>query len=297
MGENIFDIAVVGGGPAGMTAALYAARQGRNVVLIEKQALGGQALFSDNIENIPGISSISGAEWALNFEEQLNKYNVKILSDTVLSISTGVKRFNIVTTSGMFNAKSIILANGVKHRLPNIPNIENLIGHGVSVCATCDGDFYHDKVVAVIGGGNTAAQDALLLSQNGNKVCILQNLSMLTCEDTLKNRLENDPNTTICYNIHLKSISKVNTKIYLEDETSLWRVDGVFIAIGMAPDNERFSRLVVLDNGGFFGKPIVPGVFTAGDCRRKPYRQITTACADGTIAALDACAFLDRENL
>lgn len=300
----MYDIIIVGAGPAGLTAAVYARRAGKSVLVLEKDTFGGQITFSPKLENYPGFQEISGNELAQKMLEQTLNLGAEIDMDTVTDVVDGEVK-EVIGEAGRYEAKAVIIAAGAHHRRLNLPKEEELIGNGISFCAVCDGAFYKGQHVAVIGGGNTALQEILLLSEVCDKVTVVQNLAFLTGEKKMIQLLEAKENIEVIYNTivtayegedALKAIHLVNTET---NETSRLEVDGIFLAIGTAPENEAFRKVSKLDEWGYIEADErcltgTSGIFVAGDCRTKAYRQIATAVADGAAAALNACRYLDQ---
>lgn len=300
----MYDIIIVGAGPAGLTAAIYAARAEKRVLILEKETFGGQITYSPKVENYPGMISVSGNELAEKFIEQVMNLGIEIELAEVTGVRDNGYEKVVSSTAGEYRAKAVIIASGSKHRHLGVPGEENFIGEGVSFCAVCDGAFYKGKRVAVIGGGNTALQDAVLLSEGCASVTIVQNLETLTGEAKLRQILESRSNvsvicntvvTEVCGGDKITSIKVKNTSNGEESELML---DGVFVAIGQMPENEPFSSVASLNDYGYIvsGEDCLtktPGVFVAGDCRTKAIRQVTTATADGAVAALAACRYID----
>ena len=301
------DIIVVGGGPAGMTAALYGLRNGRSVLVIEKEGFGGQITHSPKVENYPGFASLSGNELADHMMEQIMGQGADIEIATVTGIRDEGSRKVVVTEEGdEFEAGAVVIAVGVKHRMLGLPGEEELVGEGISFCAVCDGDFYTGREVIMVGGGNSALQEAILLSDKCAKVTIVQDMPFLTGEKKLQEILEKRDNVTVYVNQKVaeilqedggfKGIRAVDTK---SGEEKLLTADGMFVAIGLIPENEAFKELADLNDYGYFDADEqcltrTPGVYVAGDCRRKFIRQVTTAAADGAVAALAACRYLNE---
>ncbi|MBR7082395.1 MAG: FAD-dependent oxidoreductase [Clostridia bacterium] len=301
----MYDIIIIGAGPAGLTAAIYAARAEKRVLILEKETFGGQITFSPKVENYPGLGIVSGNELADKFLEQVMSYGVDIELCEVLDVRDIGNVKIVETSSGDFEAKAVIIASGSKHRRLGLDGEEELIGEGVSYCAVCDGAFFKGKAVAVIGGGNTALQDAVLLSELCSRVTIVQNLSFLTGEAKLEKKLCAADNVEFIFDtvvtglVGEKSLYAIKLKNEKTGETSELKVDGMFVAIGQVPENEPFSRVAALDARGYIEaddacKTKTLGVFAAGDCRVKRIRQVTTATADGTIAALGAINYIDE---
>ena len=299
----MYDIIVVGAGPAGLTAALYALRADKKVLVIEKDSFGGQITFSPKVENYPGFQEMSGNEFADRLVDQVISQGADLEVGTVKEIQSGEIK-TVVTEDGEFQSKAVIIATGVKHRMLGLEGETDLVGNGISFCAVCDGAFYKNKTVAVVGGGNSALQEAILLSDTANKVYILQNLEDLTGEAKLREIVRSKNNIEIITSTVVKSLISENgvlTGVVIDkegNEKSL-ALDGMFIAIGLIPENKPFEALARLNEWGYFDTDEscttkTPGVFVAGDCRSKKIRQITTACADGSVAALAACNYIDN---
>ncbi len=299
------DIVIVGGGPAGLTAAIYARRAAKRVLIIEKAAFGGQMTYSPKVENYPGIKSASGNEIADQMLEQATALGAEIEVDTVTGVDfnpDGTK--TVVGESGEYRARAVIIAAGCRHRRMEVDREEDFVGRGISYCAVCDGAFYAGRRVAVIGGGNSALQTALMLSESCERVTVVQKLKTLTGEEKLISQMGDRPNIEIMYGYVVDGIINGDTfeGVVLRDERGgqvELRVDGVFVSIGLVPENEAYKNVAELDEEGYFDsdegcETKTAGVFVAGDCRKKRVRQITTAIADGTVAALAACRYLDE---
>ena len=299
---NIYDIIIIGGGTAGLTAAVYGLRAGKKVLVIEKGTFGGQITSSPKVENIPGFVSVTGN----GFAEKLIEHAMNLGLDVECCEALGIIDEDIKTVKtdeGDFYAKSVIVATGTKHRLLGIEKEEEFIGNGISFCAVCDGAFYEDKTVAVIGGGNSALQEAVLLSETCKKVYIVQNLDFLTGEKKLAEQLEKKENVEIILGVTVKEIVSdkdikgiIITKEATGEETTL-DIDGMFIAVGLIPQNEIFKDTLKLNDWGYVEasedcKTNRDGIFVAGDCRTKRIRQVATAASDGAIAALAACDYI-----
>lgn len=298
----MYDIIIIGGGPAGLTAAIYSRRANKSVLVIEKGSFGGQITYSPKVENIPGFISLTGNEFAEKLVEQSLNLGAEIECAEVTKIIDGDIKTVITYDGEEFTSKSIIIATGAKHRMLGIEKEEKFIGEGISFCAVCDGAFYENKTVAVIGGGNSALQEALLLSDLASKVYVIQNLDYLTGEDKLSEQLKQKENVEIILNNVVESIigedefKGIITKDNSGNTTELY-LDGMFVAIGLIPQNEQFSFLIELDEKGYAisDESCVTksnGIFVAGDCRAKKIRQVLTAASDGAIAALAACDYI-----
>ena len=302
----MYDVIVIGGGPAGLTAALYALRANKSVLIIEKGGFGGQITYSPKVENIPGFISLSGNEFAEKLTEQVMEQGADIEIATVTGVKDNGTNKTVVTDSGDFVGTTVIIATGAKHRLLGLDREEQFVGEGISFCAVCDGAFYKDKTVAVIGGGNSALQEALLLSEGCKKVIMVQNLDRFTGEERLLEQLKAKSNvafiTSAVVNrlIGEKDLEAIEIRHQDSGELSTISIDGMFVAIGLLPQNEPFNNIIALNEYGYadsdeFCLTKTPGVFVAGDCRSKYVRQVTTACADGAVAALAACRYIDGQ--
>lgn len=301
-----YDIVIVGGGPAGLTAAIYGLRAGKTVLVIEKNGFGGQIAFSPKVENIPGTKVISGTEFADHLTDQAMALGADMELEKVVNVEKTADGFTVHTEEGSaFYGKTVILAVGVKHRTLGLPGEEDLIGNGISFCAVCDGAFYAGQEVAMIGGGNSALQEALLLSEVCNKVTVVQNLGGFTGEKKLSDALMQKENVTAYFNTVVAGYETTDgaltgLKLHNDqtgEEFSI-RVDGAFLAVGLMPENDPFARHADLNNWGYFDSKEdcctkTEGLFVAGDCRSKYIRQVVTASADGAIAAMAACRYLD----
>ena len=302
----MYDIIIVGAGPAGLTAAIYARRAEKSVLVIEKSTFGGQITHSPRVENYPGFASASGSEIADKMFEQALGQGAEIELSEVTGIERADGGYKVATTDGEFESKSVIIAAGSKHRMLGVAREEDFVGEGVSYCAVCDGAFYKGKTVAIIGGGNTALQEANLLADGCAKVYVVQNLAFMTGERSLLARLEARDNVEIIYSMVVdellgeSAINGVRIKNPETNESRTIEVDGIFVAIGQIPENEPFASVVKLNSYGYVeaGEDCMPdtelpGIFVAGDCRTKSVRQVTTATADGAVAALAACRYID----
>lgn len=299
------DIIIIGAGPAGMTAALYALRADKSVLLLEKENFGGQITFSPRLENYPTIMEISGSEFANLLLEQVIAHGAEIELAEATEIKDMGDYKTVCTEYGDFDGKTVIIATGSKHRHLGLEGEEELIGSGISFCAVCDGSFFADKCVAVIGGGNTALQEAVMLSDICKKVTVIQNLSFMTGEKRLLSILESKPNVDMIFNTVVSGLESsngelcaINIKNTESNEERRFELDGMFVAIGQAPENEAFRSISALNEYGYIIADEscltdTAGVFVAGDCRTKRVRQVTTASADGAIAALAACRYID----
>lgn len=302
----MYDIIVVGGGPAGMTAALYALRNGKRVLVLEKNGFGGQIAYSPKVENYPGSLQLSGSELAEKMLDQILAQGAEVELEKAVSVEDLGDRKTVRTEEGgAYDCRALILAPGVKHRLLGLPGEEELIGSGISFCAVCDGDFYRDQTVCVAGGGNSALQEAILLADKCRQVILLQDLPEFTGEKRLQELLFRRPNVRARVNVRITGLALEEGQLVgLETEDRITgqpipeACDGLFVAVGLIPENEAFSGLAKLDDFGYFASDescttASPGVFVAGDCRSKRVRQVTTANADGAVAAIAACRYID----
>lgn len=300
----MYDVIIAGAGPAGLTAALYALRADKKVLVIEKETFGGQITYSPKVENYPGFMQMSGNEFAEKLLDQVTEHGADIELADVSGITDNGEYKTVITDNGEFNGKTVIIATGCKHRHLGVEGEDELIGEGISFCAVCDGAFYADRKVGVVGGGNSALVEAMMLSETCAEVVIIQNLPMLTGEAKMINALSKKPNVKMLFNTVVTGFEKEDTLsgVKLHDTATDTHfslpVDGLFVAIGHMPENEPFADVAALDELGYIiaDETCVtktPGVFVAGDCRTKAIRQITTATADGAIAALAACRYID----
>lgn len=302
----MYDIIIIGGGVAGMTAALYGLRNSKKVMLIEGHSIGGQIAESPKVENFPSIKKISGEKLSSDLFEQITDLGVEFEFDNVESIR---KENNTFYVSGEFNTyegKSVIIATGVKHRKLNLPNEDKYVGKGVYFCAICDGPFYAGKEVTLIGDGNTALQYALLLSDICSKVNLVIMFDKFFGDEALVKIVEKRDNINIIRNSKTIELigdeSLTAIKFEKNDKTTfVIENEALFVAIGQIPDNKRFENLVDLDKNGFFdvdesATTKTEGLFVAGDCRKKDVRQVATAISDGANAATKACLYVNKLN-
>ena len=301
----MYDVIVVGGGPAGLTAGLYAARAGKSVLVLEREGVGGQIVFSPMVDNYPALPHISGAELANRLYEQAEEQGAEIASEEVKSCAACPGGFRLTTDLGVREGRSIILATGVRHRALGLAGEAELIGAGISYCAVCDGAFYAGRDVAVVGGGDTALQDALFLADVCHSVTLVHRRDTFRGEAAHLRALEARANVTILRSHTVEGLQTEGgalSALLLRDaktgEEKTLAVSGAFLAVGQQPQNEAFADLVALDEQGYVRAmedtaTSMPGIFAAGDCRCKTVRQLTTAVGDGATAALAACAFAD----
>ena len=296
-------VGIIGGGTAGMTAAIYAVRAGCSAVIFESGMFGGQIVNTSSIENYPGLFQVSGADYAMKLYEQCTALGVSFLFSKVDSAQLTGREKILVSGGKEYQFDAVIIANGAKYRKLGCPGEERLTGHGVSYCATCDGAFYKGKRVCVVGGGNTAVEDALFLSSYCDQVSLIHRRTEFRAHQyTLEAAQKRENirfvlNSTVTEILGQDRVESVTLHNRETGEDSRLEVDGVFLAIGVAPDNEMFRGQLELDEGGYLiaeedCRTSVPGVYVAGDTRSKPLRQLVTAAADGAAAAVSAAAYL-----
>ncbi len=299
----MYDIGIIGGGTAGMTAAIYGQRAGKRTVVLEGMNFGGQIASTHKVENYPGIASVSGSEFSINLLDQAMGLGAETAMEKVTGIRPGDGGQIIETTGKEYPCRTVILATGVTHRHLGVEKEERFIGAGVSYCATCDGAFFRGQDVAVVGGGNTALQDAEFLSNYCRKVYLIHRRDEFRGDSSMVEVLKGKDNVEFVLSATVKGILGdtvvegliLNNKKTGEDFNLI--VAGVFVAIGQIPQNEIFAEYIKLDHAGFIlaSEDCLtsrPGVFAAGDCRTKEVRQLTTAAADGAVAALAASKYL-----
>ena len=298
----MYDIIVIGGGMAGMSACLYALRNGKKTLLIEGSSIGGQIAQSPKVENYPTKMQISGEQLSEEVFEQITALGVDFECDNISNIEKIDNVFHVKGEFGEYQGYSVIIANGVKHRKLRLENEDKLIGHGVYYCAICDGPFYKDKEVTLVGDGNTALQYALLLSDICSKVNLVIMFDKFFGDQALVDLVENKPNINIIRNsktVELKGDSELNSIVFEKSDKTQFEISKtpLFVAIGQIPDNKKFENLADLDEFGYFDsdettKTKTEGLFVAGDTRKKSVRQVTTAMCDGAISATQACNYL-----
>lgn len=304
----MYDIIIIGAGPAGMTAAIYACQARKKVLLLEKEAFGGQILKADKVKNYPGYEEISGFDYSNKLYSQVKKLNPDIKFEEVISIIDNKSNKEVITTKGNYISKSIIIATGAESRKLGINNEDRLLGKGISYCATCDGMFFKDKIVAITGGGNNAIDEAIYLSNIVEKLYVIYRRKEFRIEATNLNELKEKDNVEFIMDsniIDIKGEEKLESITILNNtskEESSLAINGLFIAIGHIPVSSICNNLIELDEKGYIisdetCKTNIEGIFVAGDIRIKDIRQLTTACSDGTIAALQACKYLSNQKI
>ena len=303
----MLDVMIIGGGPAGMTAGLYASRMGLKAAIFEKLFVGGQASTTNIIENYPGFAhGIGGPELMMEFQQQAEQAGCEVRYDDVLQLELDGDIKTAKTASGDIQARTVILCMGAQARKLGVPGEDRLRGRGVSYCATCDGAFYRGKRVAVVGGGNTAAEDALYLSQLCERVYLIHRRDSLRADAALAGRIKEKSNIEIIWDSVvtqlngadiLETVALHNVKTGLDTTVA---VSGVFVAVGQVPGSELVRGKVDLDPAGYIiagedTQTSLPGVYAAGDIRTKPLRQVVTAAADGAVAAAAAGKYLQMK--
>ena len=302
------DIIVVGAGPAGLTAAMYAARAGKRVLVLEGDAPGGQINFSPLVENYPGVPSVPGIKLAEDLLRQAEDLGVELEYETVTDFQTRGPGFQVITDCAVRECRALILAAGVRHRSLGLPGEEELVGQGISYCAVCDGPFYPGRPVAVVGGGDTALQDALFLAGTCSQVTLIHRRDRFRGEQRLVDQVERRENIRCWMDSTVEELLTRDgrlTGLRVRDgaagEERELDVDALFVAVGQEPRNRALTDLLLLDEGGYVMagedcKASLPGVFAAGDCRGKAVRQLTTAVGDGAVAGLAACRWVDERQ-
>ena len=297
------DIIIIGGGIAGLTAAVYCLRSGKSVLLFEKKAYGGQISQSHAVENYPGFKNVSGAELSMTLHAQAKDFGCEFRNENVTKVTDGNTK-KVITNKGEYEAKAVIFALGAEPRKSGLENEQSLIGRGLSYCAVCDGNFFRNRETMVVGGGSTAVQDALYLAEICKKVYLVHRRDAFRAEERLVERLRHFDNVELVLDSVLvsaeagpllKSVTVKNVKTGEERDIN---VNGLFLAIGQVPSTKDFADILPLDEYGYVlaGEDckVRDGIYIAGDCRKKPVRQLTTAAADGTVAATLACEELEK---
>ena len=301
----MYDIIIIGAGPAGMTAALYAKQARKNILVLEKEIYGGQILKADKVKNYPGFKEISGYDFSNNLYNQLTDLGVEIKFEEVIEIISKENIKEIKTKKGNYTTKSVIIATGARNRKLNLNNEDKLIGKGVSYCTTCDGMFFKDKEVAIYGGCNSAIDGALYLSNICKKVYLIYRQKDFKTDNENINQLKSTENIECIFNTNIIDLIGENKleSITLKEEQNQYdlNVDGLFIEIGYIPVSEICKNIIDTDSKGYIiasedCKTNIDGIFAAGDIRIKDIRQLTTACSDGTTAALNAVKYLAKKN-
>lgn len=309
MGKK-YDVAIIGGGPAGLTAGIYAARAGKSTAIIERGLIGGQITFTDSIDNFPAAPGMNGAEYAMKIQSQAESFGAEIIMDEITEVTapeTEGGTFKIKGNGDEYEATAVILATGLDNRKMGISGEDGLISRGISFCAVCDGAFFRNKEVAVYGGGNTAVEDAAFLANICTKVTIIHRRDRFRAEQAVVDELKALDNVEFVMTSNVvgvngeNSLESITVKNNETGETKDIAVSALFVAIGKIPNGKPFANLVATDEAGYFDigescEAGTPGVFVAGDGRSKELRQLTTAVSDGSIAATKACHYVDRMN-
>ncbi|WP_456078042.1 NAD(P)/FAD-dependent oxidoreductase [Mogibacterium diversum] len=309
MGKK-YDVAIIGGGPAGLTAGIYAARAGKSTAVIERGLIGGQITFTDSIDNFPAAPGMNGAEYAMKIQSQAESFGAEIIMDEITEVAppeTEGGTFKIKGNSDEYEATAVVLATGLDNRKMGISGEDGLISRGISFCAVCDGAFFRNKEVAVYGGGNTAVEDAAFLANICSKVTIIHRRDRFRAEQAVVDELKALDNVEFVMSSNVvgvngdKALESITVKNNETGETRDIDVSALFVAIGKIPNGKPFANLVATDEAGYFeiGESCeagTPGVFVAGDGRSKDLKQLTTAVSDGSIAATKACHYVDRMN-
>lgn len=302
----MYDIIIIGAGPAGLTSAIYAREASKKVLVLEAKTYGGQIITTLDIENYPTQPHISGVDFATKLYNQALELGAEVLFEKAIDIKDGCYEKEVITEKNAYKCKSIILATGADNRKLNLKNEDELIGKGISYCATCDGNFYKNKNVAVVGGGNTAIEDALYLSDIVNTVYLIHRRNELRADKKLVSKLEKKANVKFIYNTN---VTKLNSKEKLnsieitnnDGNTEELIIDGLFIAVGKIPENQNFAKIISLNDAGYViasedCHTNVEGIFVAGDNRVKQVRQLVTAASDGAVAAIEAIKYLGKKK-
>ncbi len=298
------DIIIIGAGAAGMTAALYALRNGKKVTIIEKNNIGGQISESPRVENFPTIMQISGQDFADKLFDQITSHGAEFKFGEVKKITKNNNAFEVETEFETISSKTVIVASGVEHRKLNLENEEKLIGHGISYCALCDGAFYSGENVTLVGDGNTALQYALLLSSYCKSVNVVTLFDKFFGDGNLIEAVSKRENIIVTHNAKLTKLigdEQLEKLIFVKSDGTTFELDtkALFVAIGQIPNNNIYASLVNLSEDGYIVtdenlSTKTPGLFVAGDCRVKKVRQLTTACSDGAIAATSASNYIEK---
>ncbi len=303
----MYEILIVGGGPAGLTAAMYAARAGKHVAVLERGSTGGQIISAPLVENYPGIPSVSGTELARQMTEQACTFGAEIVYTEAVGLEKTPAGFRVLCTDGVREAKTVILATGASHRKLGLSQEDALTGCGISYCAVCDGAFYEGLDVAVVGGGDTALQDTLFLANICRSVTLIHRRDAFRASAQLVRRAQAQENIRILRNCTVQKLLLSDDSLQGAElfngktgETERIYVEGLFIAVGQTPQSAPFEAAVATENGYYLAgedtKTSLPGIFAAGDGRKKQVRQLTTAVSDGAAAALAACRWLDAQQ-
>ena len=301
----MYDIIIIGAGPAGLTAAIYARRASKSVLVLEALSYGGQIINTPDIENYPAAMHISGFDFATKVYEQAQELGAEFVFEKVVGIKDNGDTKEVITDDNTYTAKAVIIATGSENRKLGVENEDKLVGRGISYCATCDGAFYRGKKVAVVGGGNTALEDALYLADLAETVYLIHRRDAFRGDESTVNALKERNNVKFIYNSNVTKLiaEKRLTAIEVTDkntnEVTTIELNGLFVAVGRIPENQNFAQLIKLDDSGYVSAgedciTNVPGIYAAGDNRTKSVRQLVTAAADGAVAATEAVRFVQE---
>ncbi len=301
----MYDIIIIGAGPAGLTAAIYARRASKSVLVLEALSYGGQIINTPDIENYPAAMHISGYDFATKVYEQAQELGAEFVFEKAVGIKDNGDTKEVITDDNTYTAKAIIIATGSENRKLGVENEDKLVGRGISYCATCDGAFYRGKKVAVVGGGNTALEDALYLADLAETVYLIHRRDAFRGDESTVNALKERNNVKFIYNSNVTKLiaEKRLTAIEVTDkntqEVTTIELNGLFVAVGRIPENQNFAQLIKLDDSGYVSAgedciTNVPGIYAAGDNRTKSVRQLVTATADGAVAATEAVRFVQE---
>jgi thioredoxin reductase (NADPH) len=303
---SIYDVIIIGGGPAGMTAGLYSSRAGLKTVLLERSMFGGQIVNAQKVENYPGFpDGISGFELASLIHQQATKYGVEIIGSEVTAIKPG-QPHQVITSDQSYDATVVIICTGSEYSKLGISGEDKFLGRGVSYCATCDGFLFKDKDVAVVGGGDTAITDALELSSHASKVYVIHRRDELRASKILQQRVLEQPNISIIWDTVIEEISgetmvaELKLRNVKTNELSTLTVSGIFVAVGLKPNSHLFSDIINIDGTGYVitdqnMATSVPGIYAAGDIRQNSIRQVATAVGDGATSAMAAFKYIQEK--
>lgn len=301
----MYDIIIIGAGPAGLTAAIYARRASKSVLVLEALSYGGQIINPPDIENYPAAMHISGYDFATKVYEQAQELGAEFVFEKAVGIKDNGDTKEVITDDNTYTAKAVIIATGSENRKLGVENEDKLVGRGISYCATCDGAFYRGKKVAVVGGGNTALEDALYLADLAETVYLIHRRDAFRGDEATVNALKERDNVKFIYNSNVTKLiaEKRLTAIEVTDkntqEVTTIELNGLFVAVGRIPENQNFAQLIKLDDSGYVSAgedciTNVPGFYAAGDNRTKSVRQLVTAAADGAVAATEAVRFVQE---
>lgn len=302
----MFDIIIIGAGPAGLTSAIYSKQASKNVLVLEKETYGGQILSADKIKNYPGFTEITGFEFSTNLYNQVKNLGVEIKYEEVIKIKNHDNFKEVLTNKDSYKCKCIVIATGAKNRMLNLNNEKKFIGKGISYCPTCDGMFFKDKNVAILGGGNTAISSAIYLSDIANKVYFIYRQKNFKDDSLNLDEVKNKDNIKVILNSNVTELlgedklEKIKVKENDSNKELILDTDGLFIAIGHVPVSSICENLIDINDKGYIVSneecvTNIDGIFVAGDVRTKNVRQLTTACSDGTIAAVNAIKYLNKK--